>query len=52
MYKAFKRLIASTTHLPIKDQGKNLEKVLENWMKGFDNQYNQIDDITIIGIKI
>lgn len=52
MYKAFKRVIANTSNLPMQQQGENLEKVLENWMKGYENQCNQIDDITIIGIKI
>ncbi len=52
MYKKFKRLIAETSALTMKQQGKTIEKELDKWMNGNVEKYNQIDDITVVGLKI
>lgn len=49
MYKAFKRLLISIQSLPIEFQGERLEQEFKNWTK---NEYEQVDDICIIGVKI
>lgn len=51
-YKAFQRLLAETSNLTMKEQGEQLEKTLDNWMNYNENKYEQIDDITIVGLKI
>ncbi len=52
MYKKFKRLIAETSALTMKQQGETIEKELDKWMNGNVEKYKQIDDITVLGIKI
>lgn len=52
LYKRFKCIIAETSALTMKEQGELIEKELNNWMTGFDEKYEQIDDITIVGLKI
>ncbi|MBU0765312.1 MAG: SpoIIE family protein phosphatase, partial [Bacteroidetes bacterium] len=51
-YKAFKKLIAETSDLRIKEQGELLENELNKWMNWEGSQYGQIDDITVVGLKI
>ena len=56
MYKPFKRLIAETSNLSIKEQGNHLEKVLSEWTEHKDfntgTSYEQTDDITVFGLEI
>jgi serine phosphatase RsbU (regulator of sigma subunit) len=44
----FKDLLVNTSHLPTAHQGEELGKRFDSW-KG---EYEQIDDILIIGVKI
>ena len=56
MYKPFKRLLAETSNLPIKEQGNHLEKVLSEWTEHKDfntgTSYEQTDDITVFGLEL
>ena len=56
MYKKFRRLIAETSNIPIKEQGEQMEAVLDEWQNHTNpysgKAYEQIDDITVVGIKI
>ncbi len=47
-YKAFKDLLLSMNNLSMKDQHKRLQKEFEDW-KG---NYDQVDDVIVLGIKI
>ncbi|MBI4648099.1 MAG: SpoIIE family protein phosphatase [Bacteroidia bacterium] len=51
-YSAFKKLIAETSGLSMKEQGEKIELALENWMNYNGQKYEQIDDITVVGLKI
>ncbi len=44
----FKSLLIEIYHLPLQEQSNILEKILESWKGEFD----QIDDILIVGLKI
>ena len=48
MVKQFKTLLLSIHHLPMSEQQEILETTLADWVK---NQ-RQIDDITVVGVKI
>ncbi|TAH18053.1 MAG: hypothetical protein EAZ08_12705 [Cytophagales bacterium] len=48
MVKQFKELLFSVHHLPMNQQQEILETTLSQWMEG----HKQIDDITVIGIKV
>jgi tetratricopeptide (TPR) repeat protein len=50
--KPFKRLLAETAQLSIEEQGKLLEKELDQWMHVNGQFYKQIDDITVLGLEI
>lgn len=52
MYKAFKRLIAQTSILPMKEQGRALEDTFDNWVDCDGVNYEQIDDVTVLGIMV
>ncbi|MBI9068613.1 MAG: serine/threonine-protein phosphatase [Salinivirgaceae bacterium] len=47
--KRFKELLLSVVHLPMLEQKEILENTLKNWM---DDTYDQIDDITVIGVRV
>ncbi|MBI4648015.1 MAG: SpoIIE family protein phosphatase, partial [Bacteroidia bacterium] len=51
-YSAFKKLIAETSNLSMKEQSEQIEMALENWMNYEGKSYEQIDDITVVGLKI
>jgi len=55
-YKPFKRLIVDTCNENMTDQGKIIEDAYNDWISGHDPntnlKYEQIDDVTVIGIKI
>ena len=52
MYKKFKRLIAETSSLSMMEQGKELERTLTKWMDYNGKKYEQVDDVTVLGVKI
>ncbi|MBU0764605.1 MAG: tetratricopeptide repeat protein [Bacteroidetes bacterium] len=52
-YRAFKQLIADTCMIDIKEQGRQMEKTLLAWIHpGHGTRYDQVDDITVLGIKL
>ncbi|MBI4648516.1 MAG: SpoIIE family protein phosphatase, partial [Bacteroidia bacterium] len=55
-YSAFKKIIAeisvSPQARPMKEQGEQIEMALEKWMNFNGKKYEQIDDITVLGIRI
>ncbi len=50
--KAFKRLIAQTAHLSMVEQGVYVENELEKWMHHDGEDYEQVDDITLLGLSV
>jgi len=52
MHSAFKRLIAETAKLPMQEQGQELESVFDTWVNYRGRGYEQIDDVTVLGIKV
>ncbi len=48
MSKQLKHQIASVCHLPLKEQKTQLENVLTKWQ----GKLEQVDDVTVIGIKL
>ncbi|MBI4646551.1 MAG: SpoIIE family protein phosphatase [Bacteroidia bacterium] len=51
-YSTFKKLIAETSALSMKEQGEQIKMALDKWMNYEEKKYEQIDDITVIGLKI
>ncbi len=51
-YKPFKRLLVQNSTLSMNEQGKELEKAFEEWINHKGEHYEQIDDITVVGLKI
>ncbi|MGE0079163.1 MAG: PP2C family protein-serine/threonine phosphatase [Bacteroidales bacterium] len=47
--KRFKELLLRVVNLPLSEQKRELERELELWM---GDRYAQIDDITIIGVRV
>jgi serine phosphatase RsbU (regulator of sigma subunit)/Tfp pilus assembly protein PilF len=47
-YKPFKQLLVDTAHLNCEDQRLELTKTFDNW-KG---DYDQIDDVTVMGVRV
>ncbi len=47
-YKAFKKILLENSEKPMKEQKNILEKVYSNWK----SDYEQIDDVLVVGIKI
>ncbi|MBI4648514.1 MAG: SpoIIE family protein phosphatase [Bacteroidia bacterium] len=58
LYKRFKELLVQSSPgmsqqiKSMKEQGEQIEKALDEWMTGFGKHYEQIDDITVVGLKI
>lgn len=52
MYKAFRKLIAQTSILPMKEQGKALESTFDKWINPGETKYEQIDDVTVLGLVV
>ena len=48
LYKNLKKLLLKISHLPTQQQYAILEAEFENWKNG----YKQIDDVTILGVRI
>lgn len=51
-YKPFKRLLVSNSDLSMKEQGVILEKAFLDWINYNDQHWEQIDDVTVVGLKI
>lgn len=52
LYKRFKKVLVETASLNMKEQGEQIEKELDNWMNYDGKKHEQIDDITVVGLKI
>ena len=52
MTKKLKELLLEMAVKPMQEQQKILEKTILDWMNGYDLELEQIDDITVMGIKI
>jgi serine phosphatase RsbU (regulator of sigma subunit) len=52
MHGAFRELIATTSSLPIREQGKLLEANFDKWMSYNGPKADQTDDVTILGITV
>jgi len=52
LYKRFKQILVETSALDIKEQGNALESELDAWMNYNGKKYEQVDDITVIGLQI
>ena len=48
LYRNLKQLLLKISHLPVQEQYTVLEAEFENWKNG----YKQIDDVTILGVRI
>lgn len=49
--KMFRNLLAATSSLPVKEQGMHLEKWYDTWVGQNGSSYNQVDDITVLGLE-
>lgn len=47
--RRLRQLLLSVAHLPMSEQHKRINQVLKNWM---GENYDQIDDITLIGVRV
>jgi serine phosphatase RsbU (regulator of sigma subunit) len=52
MSRNFKNLLAENSHKPMTEQGEILHSTMENWKYANGSDFEQIDDITVLGIKI
>ncbi len=52
MSRNFKNLLAENSHKSMTEQGKILDTAIENWKYGNGADFEQIDDITVLGIQI
>ena len=48
MVKKMREYVLSISHLPMKEQHKKIKEVFSNWKGDFE----QVDDVCVIGIKI
>ncbi len=47
-----KQLILNTSSLPIKEQGKELERAFDEWVNPTTQVFEQVDDVTVLGIVV
>jgi serine phosphatase RsbU (regulator of sigma subunit) len=52
MSRNFKTLLAENAHKPMNEQSRILDSTIENWKYGNGAEFEQIDDITVLGIRI
>ncbi|PLX03161.1 MAG: serine/threonine protein kinase, partial [Marinilabiliales bacterium] len=50
--KSFRRLIAETSILPMKEQGKHVEIAFDEWGTYGGKIFEQVDDVTVLGLEI
>ena len=48
----FKQLILKTSLLRIKEQGKELERAFDEWVNPNNQVFEQVDDVTVLGIVV
>lgn len=47
--RRFRELLLAIKHLPLSDQKERIDSALKSWM---GNRYKQLDDITVIGVRL
>ena len=52
MYAPFKEFLLQISNKPLTEQRELLSQNFEKWRNGYKAKYEQIDDVTILGIKI
>nr|WP_294862283.1 YfiR/HmsC family protein [uncultured Fluviicola sp.] len=52
MSRNFKNLLAENAHKPMTEQGQILDSTIEDWKYANGSDFEQIDDITVLGIRI
>jgi tetratricopeptide (TPR) repeat protein len=52
MYAPLKELLLKISDKPMSEQLEILSENLEKWKNGFNVKYEQIDDVTVLGVKI
>jgi serine phosphatase RsbU (regulator of sigma subunit) len=52
MSRNFKNLLAENAHKPMNEQEQILDATIEQWKHGNGADFEQIDDITVLGIRI
>jgi serine phosphatase RsbU (regulator of sigma subunit) len=52
MSRNFKNLLAENAHKPMSEQGKILDTTIEEWKSAYGDGLEQVDDITVLGIRI
>lgn len=52
MSRNFKNLLVEHAHKPMNEQGEILDSTIENWKRANGADFEQIDDITVLGIRI
>ncbi|WP_343635390.1 YfiR/HmsC family protein [Fluviicola sp.] len=52
MSRNFKNLLAENAHKPMNEQGKILDSTIEAWKSAYSEDLEQVDDITVLGIRI
>jgi serine phosphatase RsbU (regulator of sigma subunit) len=52
MSRNFKNLLAENAHKPMNEQGKILDTTIEEWKSAYGAGLEQVDDITVLGIRI
>lgn len=50
--KVFRNILAATSTLPVREQGIRLAAWFDAWVNQNGSGYNQIDDITVLGIEV
>ncbi len=51
-YRPFRELLLKNSNLPMDTQLEILESTIKKWRNNFGKKHEQIDDITVMGIKI
>lgn len=52
MSRNFKKLLQDHAHKPMHEQGEILDVTIEDWKNSYGSGCEQIDDITVLGIRI
>lgn len=52
MSRNFKNLLAENAHKPMSEQGEILDTTIEEWKSAYGAGLEQVDDITVLGIRI
>jgi tetratricopeptide (TPR) repeat protein len=50
--KVFRNILAATSSLPIREQGSQLATWYDAWVNMNGTSYNQIDDVTVLGLEV